>query len=160
PRLGSRESSEISKPARTSWRKAEVMTQNTPLAPPAQVWPTLRARDARSLIKFLVDAFGFEETVVYGEGDRVDHAQLSWPPGGGVMRGSVRDDDHWPVPPGSFGAYVVTDEPDEVYARAAKAGAEIISDLHVTDYGSRDFAVRDPEGNRWSFGTYAGEPRR
>ena len=22
------------------------------------------------------------------------------------------------------------------------------------DYGSRDFSVRDPEGNLWSFGTY------
>jgi hypothetical protein len=26
--------------------------------------------------------------------------------------------------------------------------------------GSRDFAARDPEGNRWSFGTYRGEPRK
>ena len=24
----------------------------------------------------------------------------------------------------------------------------------------RDFAARDPEGNRWSFGTYRGEPRK
>jgi uncharacterized glyoxalase superfamily protein PhnB len=23
------------------------------------------------------------------------------------------------------------------------------------DYGSRDFTVRDPEGNLWAFGTYA-----
>jgi uncharacterized glyoxalase superfamily protein PhnB len=129
--------------------------------PPPQVWPTLRARDARGLIRFLVDAFGFEETVVYGEGDRVDHAQLSWPPGGGVMLGSIRPEgtDAWPVPPGSFGAYVVTDDPDAVHARARAAGAEIIAELHVTDYGSRDFAARDPEGNRWSFGTYRGEPR-
>jgi len=29
-----------------------------------------------------------------------------------------------------------------------------------TDYGSHDFAARDPEGNRWSFGTYRGEPRK
>ena len=75
------------------------MTQNTP---PPQVWPTLRARDARALIRFLVGAFGFEETVVYGDGDRVDHAQLSWPLGGGIMLGSVREDDetdNWPVPP-------------------------------------------------------------
>jgi uncharacterized glyoxalase superfamily protein PhnB len=130
--------------------------------PPPQVWPTLRARDARGLIRFLVDTFGFEETVVYGDGDRVDHAELSWPPGGGVMLGSVREpgtDGAWPVPPGSFGAYVVTDEPDALCARAKAAGAEIIADLHDTDYGSRDFAVRDPEGNRWSFGTYRGEPR-
>ncbi len=135
------------------------MTQN---APPPQVWPTLRAHDARGLIKFLVDAFGFEETVVYGDGDRVDHAQLSWPLGGGVMLGSARDSDasdDWPLKPGSFGAYVVTDDPDSVYARATAAGARILTELHETDYGSRDFAAADPEGNRWSFGTYRGEPR-
>jgi uncharacterized glyoxalase superfamily protein PhnB len=130
--------------------------------PPPQVWPTVRARDARALIRFLVAAFGFEETVVYGEGDVVHHAQLSWPPGGGIMLGSVREDsagDHWPVAPGSLGAYVVTDDPDGLFSRATAAGAEVIAELHDTDYGSRDFAVRDPEGNRWSFGTYRGEPR-
>ena len=130
--------------------------------PPPQVWPTLRARDARALIKFLVDAFGFEETAVYGEGDRVDHAELAWPPGGGIMLGSAREtdaDDSWPLRPGGFGAYVVTDEPDALFARATAAGAEVLTELHETDYGSRDFAVRDPEGNRWSFGTYRGAPR-
>jgi uncharacterized glyoxalase superfamily protein PhnB len=130
--------------------------------PPPQVWPTVRARDARALIRFLVDAFGFEETVVYGDGDSVDHAQLSWPPGGGIMLGSVREQtagDPWPVPPGSLGAYVVTDEPDALFGRATAAGAEVITEPHDTDYGSREFAVRDPEGNRWSFGTYRGEPR-
>jgi uncharacterized glyoxalase superfamily protein PhnB len=130
--------------------------------PPPQVWPTLRARDARALIRFLVDAFGFEETVVYGEGDRVDHAQLSWPPGGGIMLGSEpaeAQDGVGVTQPGAFSAYVVADDPDAIFARATAAGAEITSGLHETDYGSRDFAVRDPEGNRWSFGTYRGEPR-
>ena len=140
-----------------------------PSTPEPQVWPTLRARDARALIKFLVDAFGFEETVVYGDGDRVDHAQLSWPPGGGVMLGSVREGDtdahgqdqgSTPTRPGMFGAYVVTDDVDAVYQRAKAAGAEIIAEPHDTDYGSHDFAARDPEGNRWSFGTYRGEPRK
>ena len=60
------------------------------MTPAPQVWPTLRARDARALIRFLADAFGFEETVVYGEGEQVEHAQLSWPEGGGLMLGSVR----------------------------------------------------------------------
>ncbi|GAA2151337.1 VOC family protein [Kitasatospora kazusensis] len=134
----------------------------TAAAPAPQVWPTLRAVDARALIRFLVDAFGFEETVVYGEGERVDHAQLSWPEGGGVMLGSVKEEDadSWPLRPGSFGAYVVTARPDELHARASAAGAEITAAPHDTDYGSRDFAARDPEGNRWSFGTYPGEPRR
>ena len=134
-----------------------------PATPEPQVWPTLRAHDARGLIKFLVDAFGFEETLVYGDGDRVDHAQLSWPPGGGIMLGSVREGEGegaTPTRPGTFGAYVVTDDVDAVYQRAKAAGAEIIAEPHDTDYGSHDFAARDPEGNRWSFGTYRGEPRK
>ncbi|MEO3784516.1 VOC family protein [Actinocorallia sp. B10E7] len=130
--------------------------------PRPQVWPSLRARDARRLIAFLVEAFGFEETAVHGEGDIVHHAQLDWPLGGGVMLGSVRDEpgDVFPLAPGSFGAYVVTDEPDALYERAVKAGATVVRELSDTDYGSRDFIVRDPEGNLWSFGTYRGEPRK
>ena len=128
---------------------------------PPQVWPTLRAQDARGLIKFLVAAFGFEETAVYGEGDRVDHAELAWPPGGGIMLGSAKGaDDQWPQRPGTFAAYVVTDDPDGLCELARGAGAEILDEPHDTDYGSRDFAARDPEGNRWSFGTYRGEPRK
>lgn len=130
--------------------------------PAPQVWPTLRARDARALIAFLAEAFGFEETAVYGEGGHVDHAQLSWPHGGGIMLGSVRDtpDDKWSLTPGSFGAYAVTDDPDGLFARATAAGARIVQEPHDTDYGSREFVVRDREDNLWSFGTYRGEPRR
>jgi uncharacterized glyoxalase superfamily protein PhnB len=129
--------------------------------PPPQVWPTLRARDAHALIRFLVDVVGFEETVVYGDGDVVHHAQLSWPLGGGIMLGSVRevDGDPSPVQPGSCAAYVVADDIDALHARVAAAGAAITAEPHDTDYGSREFAMHDPEGNRWSFGTYRGEPR-
>ncbi|WP_375483479.1 VOC family protein [uncultured Jatrophihabitans sp.] len=128
-------------------------------APPPQVWPTLRARDAPALIRFLVDVVGFEETTVYAEDGVVHHAQLSWPLGGGVMLGSARPGTDWGLEPGTFGAYVVVDDPDARYERIAAAGAEVTTGLHDTDYGSRDFAIRDPEGNRWSFGTYRGEPR-
>jgi uncharacterized glyoxalase superfamily protein PhnB len=131
--------------------------------PEPQVWPSLRAHDAPGLIKFLVEAFGFEETVVYSDGDVVHHAQLSWPEGGGIMLGSARPGQEGQASatdPGAFGAYVVTGEPDALCARARAAGAEITAEPHDTDYGSRDFAARDPEGNRWSFGTYRGEPRK
>ena len=136
------------------------MTDLTP--PPPQVWHTLRARDARALIRFLVDVVGFEETAVYGDGDVVHHAQLSWPLGGGIMLGSVRDtpDDPWQIPPGTAGAYIVTDDIDGTFRRAKAAGAQILSEPHHTDYGSYDFSLCDPEGNRWSFGTYRGEPRK
>jgi len=131
----------------------------TDTVPPPQVWPTLRARDARALIRFLVDVVGFDETAVYGEGDDVHHAQLSWPPGGGIMLGSVRDD-AWALRPGTFGAYVVADDIDALHERVTAAGADIIRKPEDTDYGSREFALRDPEGNLWSFGTYRGEPVR
>jgi uncharacterized glyoxalase superfamily protein PhnB len=113
------------------------------------------------LIRFLVDVVGFEETVVYGEGERVEHAQLSWPLGGGVMMGSAREgDDPGALKPGTFSAYVVAEDIDALHARIAASGAEVSAPPHDTDYGSRDFAISDPEGNRWSFGTYRGEPRR
>ena len=122
--------------------------------PPPQVWPTFGARDARALIKFLVDAFGFEQTVVYGEGDRVDHAELAWPPGGGVMLGS-----DGPMSPGTFRAYVVCGDPDALFKRAVENGAMVTAELSDKFYGSRDFSVQDPEGNNWTFGTYRGHPR-
>ena len=128
--------------------------------PPAQVWPTLRAKDARALIRFLVDVVGFNETAVFGDGDVVEHAQLNWPLGGGVMLGSARNDDGaWPLEPGRAGMYVVTDDPDGLFERITAAGTEVLTPLHETHYGSRDFAIRDPEGNLWSFGTYRGEAR-
>lgn len=131
--------------------------------PPPQVWPTLRARDAPALIRFLVDVVGFTEVAVYydDDGERVDHAELAWPPGGGVMLGSVRESDIEPsaTAPGNFGAYVVADDIDALHARVAAAGAAVTRPPQDTDYGSREFAIKDPEGNRWSFGTYRGAPR-
>jgi uncharacterized glyoxalase superfamily protein PhnB len=56
--------------------------------------------------------------------------------------------------PGPVVVYVTVDDPDALHDRAAAAGAEIVMGLTDQDYGSRDFAVRDPHGNVWSFGTY------
>ncbi|MEV6211981.1 AraC family transcriptional regulator [Kitasatospora sp. NPDC051914] len=44
-------------------------------------------------------------------------------------------------------------------AREFRALAVVAPSVWLADYGSRDFAARDPEGNRWYFGTYRGEPR-
>jgi len=55
----------------------------------------------------------------------------------------------------TFG-FVVTSDPDGLYQRVLDRQAEVIRPLTDTDYGAREFAVRDPEGNLWSFGNYAG----
>jgi uncharacterized glyoxalase superfamily protein PhnB len=101
------------------------------------IWPVLSYRDARAAIAFLTPAFGFEERAVYARDDDptiVEHAELRWPLGGGIMFGSA-------------GA---------LYERATAAGAEVVRGLVDEDYGSRGFTVRDLEGNLWSFGTYTG----
>jgi uncharacterized glyoxalase superfamily protein PhnB len=50
--------------------------------------------------------------------------------------------------------YLVVDDPDARHARAVAAGAEVVQELVDQPYGSREFAVRDPDGNIWSLGTY------
>ena len=131
--------------------------------PAPTIWPILHYRDARAAIEFLTTAFGFVEVVVIpGENDpqQVAHAEFKWPEGGGVMFGSVGHNDG-PFanrPSGAAALYVVTDKPDELFARAKAAGAEVVMEPADQPYGSRDFSVLDPEGNMWSFGTYRGEP--
>ena len=129
-------------------------------APAPTVWPAFRAADAPALVRWLVDVLGFEETLVVPDGDLVVHAELAWPPGGGVMLGSVRDDDGgWSVRPGATGAYLVTDGVETVWKRVQAAGADVQRPLSEPGHGGREFTVRDPEGNSWSVGDYQGAPR-
>jgi uncharacterized glyoxalase superfamily protein PhnB len=130
--------------------------------PMATVWPVLTYTDARAAADFLVEAFGFEVRGIYASEEDpnvVEHAELRWPLGGGVMFGTAGKDDG-PFGrriPGNDSVYVVCDDPDALFARATAAGAEVVRELRDEDYASRGFVVRDPEGNLWSFGTYRGE---
>ncbi|PWK88015.1 putative glyoxalase superfamily protein PhnB [Lentzea atacamensis] len=123
-------------------------------------WPTLSYQDAPAAIRFLVEAFGFSEhLVVPGEAEgEVVHCEMVWPEGGGVMLGStVRSvGEVEATAAGAGSVYVVTDRPDEIHVRCMARGATEIRGLRDEDYGSRGFTVADPEGNRWSFGTYRG----
>lgn len=127
--------------------------------PSPTIWPALTYADAAAAIRFLVDAFGFVETLVVpgDSGREIAHAELRWPEGGGVMLGSTCDDREFGrLKPGTTSIYVVTDAPDALFERATIAGAEVVRGLKYEDYGSRGFTVRDPEGTLWAFGTYRG----
>jgi uncharacterized glyoxalase superfamily protein PhnB len=119
------------------------------------VIPSFRYADARGAIAFLTDAFGFTEHAVHADEDGVvRHAELKLEGDAYIMLGQARDDDGDRVPAGPSSVYVVLDDPDAHHARAAAAGAEIVQAPKDQDYGSREYAARDPEGYVWCFGTY------
>jgi uncharacterized glyoxalase superfamily protein PhnB len=136
--------------------------QSTPATNQTSVWPCLTYRDAPAAMAFLIKAFGFEKRAAYAREDDpsiIEHAEMRWPRGGGIMCGTAGKDESpfGQRVPGNDSIYVVCDDPDALFERATAAGAEVARGLRDEDYGSRGFTVRDPEGNLWSFGTYAGE---
>jgi uncharacterized glyoxalase superfamily protein PhnB len=131
-------------------------------ASPSTVIPGHRYRNAPAAIDWLCQVFGFTRHAVYeGENGTVAHAELALG-GGMIMLGSQKDDEiaasfKFPSELGGVetrSVYIVVADADEAFARAVAAGATIIRPLHDTPYGSREFAVKDPEGHSWSAGTY------
>lgn len=120
----------------------------------ATLFPALTYKDASKAVRWLQDAFGFAEKAVYPTDDgKIAHAELSF--GNGiVMFGSERDEPGNPWAKVDFGIYVAVDDVDGHHGRAKAAGAEIVKPPYDTDYGAREYHVRDCEGRLWSFGTY------
>ena len=125
------------------------------------LFPTIRCRDTKALIDFLVKAFGFIEHFVVPEGNGIIHAELRWPGGGGVMLGDAvtgnADHDSLALPVGPTSVYAVTDDPDGLHDRAVGAGATIVRGLRDEEYGARGFSAADPAVNIWCFATWHGE---
>ncbi len=131
------------------------MTPSNPETAPT-FYPCLRYKDAPAALKWLAQAFGFEShMVVPGPNDTIAHAELRF--GNGIlMLGSLKEDVFGGS--GSLAPYVHVRDPDAPGARARAAGAVIVMEPRDTDYGSREYAARDPEGYVWSFGTYRPAP--
>jgi uncharacterized glyoxalase superfamily protein PhnB len=120
------------------------------------IYPILKYEDAYAAIDFLERAFGCERRAVHeGEKGGVAHAVLSCGDVVVMLSSTGEGDPLYNQGVGRTGVYVVVDEVDALFERARDAGAEVVMEPADQDYGSRDFTVRDPEGNLWSFGTYA-----
>jgi uncharacterized glyoxalase superfamily protein PhnB len=126
---------------------------------PPRIYPTFRYRDAAAMIAWLTTIFGFTVHASYkDDGGAVQHAELAYG-SAMVMLGTIAEDGYGAmvganVVPGAKSTYVVVDDPDVLFARAKAAGVAILEGLTERSYGSREFVVRDPEGNVWCFGTY------
>lgn len=123
------------------------------------IFPILRYNDARAAIQSLCTTFGFVELFsVPEEGPFVRHAQLRLGTNV-VMLGTTRPDESMSSPQAlggsTQGLYVYVDDLDAHFERVRAAGADITAPILDTDFGSREYHVRDLEGHRWTFGTYA-----
>jgi uncharacterized glyoxalase superfamily protein PhnB len=128
-----------------------------------EIFSGMRYERAEPMMTFLERAFGFERHfVVPGEGATIAHAQLRL--GSSLlMIGSARDDRYGMKLPRQLGGKVTQSicvaigDPDRRFATAVREGATAIAEPYDTEYGSRSFSVRDPEGYVWHFGTYRAE---
>src|ERR1035437_2006349 len=145
------------------WLRVTLPAEVIPMAETkSTIMPTLRYRNAPAAIDWLCSVLGFTRHAIHpGPDDTIGHAELTLG-GGMIMLGSHRDDAYGRglKSPGELGgletrsAYVVVPDADAVYACAEEAGAAIVRPIQTTDYGSREFTVKDPEGHTWSVGTY------
>jgi uncharacterized glyoxalase superfamily protein PhnB len=124
--------------------------------PAPAFYPNLLYADADAAIEWLERTLGFERGEVHRDDDgKIAHAELSLDSSvimlgtAGAGREPFRS-----LAAGGGLVYVAVDDVDSLYERARGAGADVALELMDTDYGSRDFTLRDPEGTLWSFGTY------
>jgi uncharacterized glyoxalase superfamily protein PhnB len=117
--------------------------------------PVLRYKDCPRAIDFLVGSFGFSRHAVFDNPDgTVGHAELRFGPSVANLSsaGPVSPANPWTTV--RQGIYIRVDDVDAHYRRAQTAGAPIVTPLHDTSYGSREYSARDLAGHLWSFGTY------
>ena len=124
------------------------------------IWSVMSYADPDAAIRFVTEVLGFEELVmVRGPDGRIVHSEYRWPEGGIVQIAGADASNPFLGEPGrNNGLYVVTRDPQAVWARCQAAGVEVLRPPEEPHYdpGGMGFSVRDPEGNAWSFGSYVG----
>ncbi|MDP2004338.1 MAG: VOC family protein [Rubrivivax sp.] len=131
-----------------------------------RISPGVYYRDAARMIDWLCTAFGFEVQMrVEGEGGRIEHSELVYGDGlimvGEELAGEARrfaTDRRSPLNAGcnTQNLMVYVDDVDAHCACARAAGARIVAEPELHDYGDaywadRSYGAVDPEGHLWWF---------
>lgn len=131
-----------------------------------RISPGIYYRDAAAMIDWLCTAFGFEVKIkVVGDDGRIEHSELIY--GGGLIMvgeelfGDTRrfeTDRKSPLNAGcnTQNLMVYVDDAQAHCATARAAGARIVAEPELHDYGAEYWADRaygclDPEGHLWWF---------
>ena len=124
--------------------------------------PIIRYQDAKKAIDWLCEAFGFEVFLeVPGSEGKIEHARLILEKNMVMIASLGRDGDYekrFKAPTDingvTQGVSIFLENPDEVYAKAIGAGAEIIDELADFHLGGRMFSCADIESHLWVFGSH------
>jgi uncharacterized glyoxalase superfamily protein PhnB len=124
--------------------------------PEAKAYPSLLYDDAETAMQWLERTLGFERREDHRDDDgNVVHAELALGSALIMLGSAGRGREPFrSLSAGGSLVYIGIDDVDSLYERAREAGADVALELTDTDYGSRDFTVRDPEGTLWAIGTY------
>ncbi len=130
-------------------------------------WPRISSsahyRDPARMIDWLCEAFGFELRLkVEGEGGRIEHSELTYGEGVVMVGGERHEKARFGaamLSPLSAGGntqsmMIYVDDVDAHCARARAAGARIVSEPSLHDYGDdywadRSYGCLDPEDHMW-----------
>ena len=117
--------------------------------------PNLYTDDVAACVKFWVERMEFKTTAEVPEGDNLAFAALEKGPIE-LMYGSYSSvakelGDRMPARGASF-LFCEVDDLDG--ALAAMQGAEVVSPVHSTFYGSKEFTVKDPAGHIVTFAQF------
>lgn len=111
--------------------------------------PVFQVSDLDSALKYYIGVLGFSEDFRFGDyaGVKLGNAALH------LSGHSIND-----RPVGGGTAYIFCDEVDSYYADIESKGASLKSKPRNYEYGMRDFAAVDPDGNHIGFGCATGNP--
>lgn len=141
------------------------------MKPTPRGWPRLSTAiyydDAAAAIDWLCRAFGFDVRLkVEGDGGRIEHSELVYGEAVVMVAQSGNRPTHLKFPPSASpcsvgrantqSLMVFVDSVDDHSARARAAGANVIEEPAVHDYGAdywadRSYGALDPEGHLWWF---------
>jgi uncharacterized glyoxalase superfamily protein PhnB len=116
-------------------------------APPGPVVPVLAYDDVKKAIEWLSSAFGFAERlrIVMPDGS-LHRVQMAAGQGGVVLVPPRKSDQA-----GKARVLVWVKDAHAHYAHAKQSGAKVGAPPRDYEYGERQYAVEDFEGNEWTF---------
>lgn len=109
--------------------------------------PVLQVRDVAASVAFYRDRLGFTPHGLWGDPPAFCIVQR------GQVTIALDRSENGPAPLNQYwAAYIYVDDADALWRTWREAGIDIVREPEDTDYGMRDFDVRDPDGHILAFG--------